>query len=93
LYWSVQTIATVGYGDIPATTETELLMSIMWMFFGVGFFSFTIGNLSSALASMDTKSAILKRKLMTLTDFSKKIDLPMSMELRIRKFLEDTNND
>lgn len=46
------------------------------MVFGVGFFSFTIGNLSSVLASMDTKSAILKQKLNTLNDFSKKIAMP-----------------
>lgn len=59
-YWALQTITTVGYGDISARTQSELVLSVLWMVFGVGFFSFTIGNLSSVLASMDTKSAILK---------------------------------
>lgn len=60
VYWALQTITTVGYGDITVLTVSELVLSILWMVFGVGFFSFTIGNLSSLLASMDTKSAILK---------------------------------
>lgn len=63
------------------------------MVFGVGFFSFTIGNLSSVLASMDTKSAILKQKLNTLSDFAKKVNMAQPLEFRIRKFLEDNNND
>lgn len=63
------------------------------MVFGVGFYSFTIGNLSSVLASMDTKSALLKQRLMTLNDFSKKIKMAQPLEFRIRKFLEDNNND
>jgi CRP-like cAMP-binding protein len=50
----------VGYGDISVLTNTELILSVIWMIFGVGFYSFTIGNLSSVLASMDNKSAILK---------------------------------
>ena len=63
------------------------------MVFGVGFFSFTIGNLSSVLASMDTRSAILKQKLVTLSNYAKKINMPQPLDLRIRKFLEDNNND
>jgi len=60
LYWALQTITTVGYGDITVLTNTELILSVIWMIFGVGFYSFTIGNLSSVLASIDNKSAILK---------------------------------
>ena len=74
-------------------TYSEFILSIFWMYFGCVFFSFTIGNLSSVIGSMDTKSAILKQKIDTLTDFSRKINLPMALEFRIRKFLEDNNND
>lgn len=49
----------------------------MWMIFGVGFYSFTIGNLSSVIASMDTKNSLLKQKMTTLSDFSKRIELPL----------------
>lgn len=77
IYWALQTITTVGYGDIPAATMTEQILSVLWMIFGVGFYSFTIGNLSSVIASMDTKNGILKQKLNTLQDYAKRIALPI----------------
>jgi len=50
VYWAVQTITTVGFGDIPAVTIVEKIIAIMWMIAGVGFYSFTIGNLSSIMS-------------------------------------------
>eukprot|EP00347_Sterkiella_histriomuscorum_P017792 403347976 len=88
VYWALQTITTVGYGDIPAKTQTEQILSIMWMVFGVGFYSFTIGNLSSVIASMDTKNSILKQKLTTLGG----ITYPWKYYLR-DKFFQDKNPD
>ena len=70
----------MGYGDISVLTNTELILSVIWMIFGVGFYSFTIGNLSSVLASMDNKSAILKQKLLTLSDYSRKIAMPKELD-------------
>jgi hypothetical protein len=51
LYWASQTVTTVGYGDIPAVTSTEIGFSYLWMLFGVIFYSFTIGNFASIIAS------------------------------------------
>jgi voltage-gated potassium channel Kch len=59
IYWSMQTLTTVGYGDIGAITVGEKILSLIWMFFGVGFYSFTIGNLSSIIAKIDEKAADL----------------------------------
>jgi potassium voltage-gated channel Eag-related subfamily H protein 7 len=60
VYWATQTVTTVGYGDIPAKNVIELILSNLWMVFGITFFTFTIGNLASVLENIDTKSAILK---------------------------------
>jgi len=46
IYWALQTLTTVGFGDIYAKTIPEKVIAILWMIFGVGFYSFTIGNLS-----------------------------------------------
>lgn len=59
VYWAFQTLTTVGFGDISAKTVYEKCIALGWMIFGVGFYSFTIGNLSSIIASIDTKAAIL----------------------------------
>jgi hypothetical protein len=54
VYWAFSTLTTVGFGDISAKTIPEKIIAIIWMIFGVGFYSFTIGNLSKIIASIDT---------------------------------------
>jgi hypothetical protein len=61
IYWVVQTIATVGFGDISAKTTIERLFSIVLMCFGVGFYSYTVSNLSNIMATLD----INKQKIIT----------------------------
>ena len=48
-------MSTVGYGDITADTSLEKFISIVWMFFGVYFLSFTIGSLASILDNIYKK--------------------------------------
>ena len=49
-YWSTQTVTVVGYGDISSRTSSELNLCVIWMLVGVGFYSFTIGNIAVILA-------------------------------------------
>ncbi len=46
IYWALQTLTTVGFGDIVSVSTAEKVITIFWMIFGIGFYSFTIGNLS-----------------------------------------------
>lgn len=55
MYWCYTTLSTVGYGDITPQTNIEIVLAILWMVFGIGFFSFTIGSLASMLSGVDTK--------------------------------------
>lgn len=87
LYWSFATIFTVGFGDIHAYNTIEYVISIFWMLFGVGFYSFTIGTLSSVLVNMDTRENILKSKLAILNEFSKETMLSSTLKERVKKIL------
>lgn len=49
LYWSVQTVITLGYGDIPAVTTPEILISLVWMLFGEVFHSFVVATYTSII--------------------------------------------
>lgn len=59
-YWSMQTLTTVGYGDIPPVTDPERIINVLWMMTGVFFYSFTIGNLSNIIGNIDKTSEYIK---------------------------------
>lgn len=71
IYWAFTTLTTVGYGDISAYTEFEMIVAIFWMLFGAGFYSYTIGSLSSFLSTIDTRESILNEKLAAANAFVK----------------------
>ena len=51
----MQTATTVGYGDMNVNNDTERILAIVLMIFGVGFYSITIGTCTSILSTMDSK--------------------------------------
>jgi hypothetical protein len=59
MYWVLQTLTTVGFGDITAKTDAEKILALLWMIIGVGFYSYTVGNLSSIINTIDVKAANL----------------------------------
>jgi len=84
IYWSFTTMSTVGYGDITAETNIERCLAIGWMLFGVCFFSFTIGSLSSIMARIDSKEVILTNKLAIIEEFSREAKLEKDLKMRLR---------
>ena len=93
VYWTLMTLTTVGYGDIHAVSMAEKITSIVWMMIGVGFYSFTIGNLASIFNSIDVKAANLQQKLDILSKLSKRTKLPEDVQNRIIRFLENNHNE
>lgn len=67
-----------------AVSTAEKVITIFWMIFGIGFYSFTIGNLSQIIASIDVRSEILGQKLNTLSEFSKRTNMPESLVFKIK---------
>ena len=84
IYWAVTTTVTVGYGDITARTEFEMVLAILWMFMGVGFYSFTVGSLSSFLTSIDTRASLLTTKMAALQEFAKETSINPDVKQRVR---------
>jgi hypothetical protein len=48
-YFTVQTITTVGYGDVSIVTSTERIFCTLIMIIGVISFTFASGSLASIL--------------------------------------------
>ena len=84
VYWAVTTMVTVGYGDIAAKTWMEMVFAIVWMFIGVGFYSFTVGSLSSFLTSVDTRDSILSSKMAAVHEFAKETNISGEIRAKVR---------
>ena len=87
-YWAFTTLTTVGYGDITATTSLERLVAIFWMMFGVCFFSFTIGSLTSMITNIDTRETVLANKLAIIDEFAREAKLDRVLRARLRHSLK-----
>lgn len=59
IYWTIQTITTVGYGDIGIMNTLEVVFCSIIMVVGVIGFSFANGSLTSILSSYDSQNNAL----------------------------------
>lgn len=60
------------------------------MIFGVGFYSYVIGNMTSLVESNDSDNEEIQEKLETLKKFAKNSKLPATLYNRIKKFIENS---
>ena len=88
IYFILTTLATVGYGDIVAQSQTEMVFIIFWMLFGVGFYSFSIGLLSSILAEIDLRQNSLSKKIAIMNEFCQEMNISKKIKDKMRKTLE-----
>jgi len=59
----MQTLTTVGFGDISAYNEAEQAFAIFWMIFGVGFYSYSIGIMTQMITSTDAGNEMFLNQL------------------------------
>jgi hypothetical protein len=54
-YYCIVVLTTVGYGDIVAKNTIERIFTIIWMMFGITFYSFTLTFITLYFTSQDSK--------------------------------------
>ena len=74
LYWIIEVITTVGYGDFYGRTTSEYMFSIMVEFLGLTYFSFLMGCISRLFNVSDSFDDFIEEKLDTLDMWIKKIE-------------------
>ena len=75
VYWAVQVLTTVGYGDFGAATTAEYLINLVWMLVGVGYYQIVFGQIISIITAHSSNASMLDNKLKALEDFSKETKL------------------
>lgn len=86
-YWAFTTIATVGYGDIHAFTEVEMVVCIIAMAVGVGVYSMIISSITSLLSSIDLREAEIANKVKAAEDFGEEAGLSRETINKIRQVI------
>jgi len=86
LYWSITTMATVGYGDIVASTIIERWYAICVMILGVGTFGYIIGNISSILSDLDRVGAAQREKLASVRTYMRYHEFPKPLRRGIEEY-------
>lgn len=86
LYWTITTLATVGYGDITPDNATQMAYAIMTMMFGVGLFGYAIGNVAHMLANIDQVQAHYNASLDRLATFMRYRHIPLELQQRIYEY-------
>jgi hypothetical protein len=63
------------------------------MFVGVSYYAFAIGSVTTILAGLDAKAAVLSVKLEVFASYAARINLPSEASLRVQRFIENDAKD
>lgn len=90
LYWTVTTIATIGYGDITPNRDNpvQLIYTIVTELIGVGMFGFIIGNISSLIANIDLAKTQHRAKMEEISAYLVERAIPRELRKRIADYYE-----
>ena len=92
IYFCVQILTTVGFGDIFPTNTLERMFSILWMFFGVAFYGFMIAFITLMFRSAETRKSLLEQKLNQVESFKKETKVNKTILGQIEENLEHSSH-
>jgi hypothetical protein len=93
LYWACQTLTTVGYGDCLPVNMWEFIINIIWMIFGVIFYSVLVASVTSNIQAEANNADKLAGTLKLLDDVEKEMHLDEELVTKIRQFLLNNQGD
>lgn len=95
-YFTITTVATVGYGDFAPETSIERIYCILLMVIGVTSFTFVSGALSSIISNYDQRQSELQEKLLFLNEIKNSYNISEGLYAELRsalRFEADKNFD
>jgi CRP-like cAMP-binding protein len=88
LYFLMQTIFTIGYGDtvVPSKSSVEMVLGCVFMLFGVVAYALTIANMTSVLANLDVVNMQFRHEMDTISHWMAFRSLPIQLKQQISTF-------
>ena len=69
VYWAIQTVTTVGYGDVGPVNTAEKIYVVAAMIMGVAIFSYVLGTMCTLLAGFKSAEADFQQKMDTMLTY------------------------
>lgn len=86
MYWSVMTITTIGYGDVPATNNLERFVSVGFMCFGGVLYAIIVGTICDTVTGMNVAEANFRRMMDNLNEYMSENKVPRHRRVEMRKY-------
>jgi voltage-gated potassium channel len=85
-HWVIETLTSVGFGEIVPATNGQRLYSIVIMLAGVGVYGYVIGSMAGILAKRDPAKNQYFSHLDQLSAFVQYRHIPPTLQKRIRDY-------
>jgi hypothetical protein len=92
LYFVIQTMTTVGYGDVNPKNTFERFFIVILMLIGVVCFSFVSGAVSSIMMSIDDENSNQTEKINKLRSLQREHKIPSELVLIVMKNIGTVND-
>ncbi|KAL5197262.1 hypothetical protein ABZP36_000774 [Zizania latifolia] len=80
VYWSISTLATVGYGDLHAMNTTEMVFTTLCMLFNLGLTAYLIGNMTNLVVHGTSRTRKYRDTIQAATSFALRHQLPERLQ-------------
>ncbi|CAD8051279.1 unnamed protein product [Paramecium primaurelia] len=88
IYWATMTMTTVGYGDITAKNNLELLINNLTMFIASIVFAYSVNSIGIFVSNMYKGTMEYSRSVTLINTFMSKNKIQFELQTRIRSYLE-----
>ena len=82
-YWALMSVSTVGYGDITANTDWEMMVTCLTMLFGALVFAGITGMLSARMMSQKGAIQLYNTKMDEVLNYVRDMKIPTHMRRRV----------
>jgi hypothetical protein len=88
IYWSVQTLTTVGFGDLGAHSESETWFCVFYFLVVAVLVNFTLANLTMAITNFDAAYTENLKKINRFEKYAAYRKLPPALTNRVVSYYE-----
>uniref|UniRef100_A0ACD5T935 Uncharacterized protein n=1 Tax=Avena sativa TaxID=4498 RepID=A0ACD5T935_AVESA len=87
IYWSITTMTTVGYGDLHAQNNVEMIFNILYMLFNLGLTAYLIGNMTNLVVEGTRRTMEFRNSIRAASSFVCRNRLPPRLQQQILGYM------